>query len=950
MTASVHWRTPSLAANDSRGLPVRQVAYLRSVAGAAAQALITRQHHDTVGRLVEQWDPRLFESASKPNLCTIYRLSGEAIHVDSVDAGWRLSLPGVAGEVRQRWDARGNQWQTTYDHQLRVIALQENAQPNVERFTYADVTADAGHNLRGQLIAQIDPSGSLSVDSYSLAGQALIDHRAFAGGPSYRSRRTFSALGVVLEQTDAQDHQQLFGYDIAGQLKQVHLRLDPAGAVQAILSDAHYNAAGQLIEQHTGNGVVSTWDYNPANGWLSRQQARLPDQPAVQNRSYRYDRVGNVLAIDDLAFTPVFFANQRVDGHRAFSYDSLYQLISATGFETETPNLRPGLPTPVTPIDTGNLYNYARRYEYDAGGNLTTLRHVRAGNNHTQTLRIAPDSNRGVRWAEGDPAPVFDDHFDAHGNLRLLQNGQPLTWNSRDQLAVARLVERSGGQNDEETYVYSQGQRISKRLVTQAQAVSHVRQVRYLPGLEIRTLDDAEELHVITLGNVRCLHWVKGKPAAIEQNQLRYSLDDHLGSSTLELDRNGALISQEIYYPFGGTAWWAARSAVEVDYKTIRYSGKEMDVSGLYYYGARYYAPWLQRWVSSDPGGDVDGLNLYGFVGNNPLRYVDPEGGAKAESVITLYAGFISMLGGFTETTRQQLHGVVRQKNIKRNLMMNFASAATFGILGYEVGNIGGGQVGQLIADVPHATSVGGTSRLPYIEAATGGNLGGDIAGSMTDSLTELGGALADKTQRLGGRAANLAGNMGRVGPLIPQTSTMSVAAIDSALGIPDAANEIQPIWNSIKDELIHPALDSILNPDFAVGRALGAWISILPGALNVFQRAVEAEDIKNRLDPVKIAKIESMFAEWESATLQRSAWMEAAFDALGSNVVHLDPGPNGARAPITRAGLQQATTETLHSIRHLQGVMTDYKVAGSTDNQFSLKQRMAGARKTSRR
>ncbi|WP_306108882.1 RHS repeat-associated core domain-containing protein, partial [Pseudomonas sp. ANT_H12B] len=58
-------------------------------------------------------------------------------------------------------------------------------------------------------------------------------------------------------------------------------------------------------------------------------------------------------------------------------------------------------------------------------------------------------------------------------------------------------------------------------------------------------------------------------------------------------------------------------------YKTVRYSGKEMDVSGLYYYGLRYYAPWLQRWVSADPAGDVDGLNLYAMVSNSPISFVD---------------------------------------------------------------------------------------------------------------------------------------------------------------------------------------------------------------------------------------------------------------------------------------------------------------------------------------
>ncbi|WP_310886500.1 RHS repeat-associated core domain-containing protein, partial [Pseudomonas cichorii] len=102
--------------------------------------------------------------------------------------------------------------------------------------------------------------------------------------------------------------------------------------------------------------------------------------------------------------------------------------------------------------------------------------------------------------------------------------------------------------------------------------------------------------------------------------------NDHLGSNTLELDQQGNLISQESYYPFGGTAWWAARSAVEAKYKTVRYSGKERDASGLYYYGFRYYAPWLQRWINPDPAGNVNGLNLFSFVANAPITHTDVDG------------------------------------------------------------------------------------------------------------------------------------------------------------------------------------------------------------------------------------------------------------------------------------------------------------------------------------
>ncbi|WP_210685730.1 hypothetical protein, partial [Pseudomonas sp. MWU347] len=65
------------------------MAYLRAVVGAEVECQINRQRHDSNGRLIEQWDPRL----PVPCLTTVYRLNGEALKIDSVDAGWRLSLP-----------------------------------------------------------------------------------------------------------------------------------------------------------------------------------------------------------------------------------------------------------------------------------------------------------------------------------------------------------------------------------------------------------------------------------------------------------------------------------------------------------------------------------------------------------------------------------------------------------------------------------------------------------------------------------------------------------------------------------------------------------------------------------------------------------------------------------------------------------------------------------------
>jgi insecticidal toxin complex protein TccC len=642
MTNKVDWNTPSVTANDGRGLAVCQLVYLRSVPGGPVETHITRQCFDTLGRLVEQRDARL-ANAPRPNLSTIYDLAGQPVNVDSVDAGRRTHLKGLAGETLQSWDGRGTHWRTTYDNQLRVLSLEESGQGVVDTYTYATSLTDPSHNLRGQMIRRTDPSGALDCHSCSLRGEPLLDSRTITDAGTFASSRTYSPHGAVLTQTDAGDHRQQMFYDIAGQLKKSQLRLKPGDDAKPILEGSRYNAAGQIIEQQTGNGVVSTWAYDEADGRLTTSTAGVPGQDPLQHFEYIYDRVGNALRIDDLTFKPVYFNNQRINGRREFTYNSLYQLTSATGHDATPGSDLPGRPLP---NDPNNFLNYKQHYTYDSGGNQIKLTHERAVDGYTHQMLIDPNSNRGVRHKEGDPTPDFDSLFDRHGNLQMSGPGRPLHWNSRDQLGSATLVDRDDGTNDEETYRYSQGMRIFKRHETHTSSTTHFHQVIYLPGLEIRTRDNGEELHVIAVpggrGSVRCLHWVSKKPDGIDQDQLRYSLDDHLGSSLMELDQTARLVSYEGYYPFGGTAWLLADSALEVSYKTLRYSGKEMDVCGLCYYGLRYYAPWLQRWINPDPLGTVDGLNLYQMVGNNPVNFIDNQGGVKSEPQVSIPMGSLS--------------------------------------------------------------------------------------------------------------------------------------------------------------------------------------------------------------------------------------------------------------------------------------------------------------------
>jgi RHS repeat-associated protein len=115
--------------------------------------------------------------------------------------------------------------------------------------------------------------------------------------------------------------------------------------------------------------------------------------------------------------------------------------------------------------------------------------------------------------------------------------------------------------------------------------------------------------------------------ADVERTLVRYQLSDRLGSALVELDEAAAILSYEEYHPFGSTAYQAVRSALEASPKRYRHTGRERDVeTGFSYHGARYYAPWLGRWASTDPAGTVDGPNLYRYARNNPVRLTDPQG------------------------------------------------------------------------------------------------------------------------------------------------------------------------------------------------------------------------------------------------------------------------------------------------------------------------------------
>ncbi len=98
-------------------------------------------------------------------------------------------------------------------------------------------------------------------------------------------------------------------------------------------------------------------------------------------------------------------------------------------------------------------------------------------------------------------------------------------------------------------------------------------------------------------------------------------LTDALGSTVALADATGTIQTQYTYEPFGNTT-----VSGQVNANPYQYTGREDDGTGLYFYRARYYSPTVQRFISEDPIGMGGGINVYAYVGNNPVNFVDPLG------------------------------------------------------------------------------------------------------------------------------------------------------------------------------------------------------------------------------------------------------------------------------------------------------------------------------------
>ena len=334
-------------------------------------------------------------------------------------------------------------------------------------------------------------------------------------------------------------------------------------------------------ENKVGSTVISSYDYsvNALGQRTAVDTAGTAFAAGERDRTWTYDALGQVTAESDANNTAY---------HRGFAYDAIGNRLAS--IEGSTDPTQPGATT-YTPtalnqysqISAPSVPSVVPTYD-DDGNQLASQIRPLGASGFESCLFVWDGENRLIEIK------------DATGTNILAQ----YTYDSQSR-RIARTVAGTALAT-----IYDGWNPIAEYSGTPATGYSL--QASYSWGLDLS-------------GSMQGAGGVGGLLSVTSGSTSFYPTYDGNGNVGEYLDAAGAIAAHYEYDAFGNVIFSSGTSAASFQH---RFSTKPQDAeSGLYYYGYRYYDPVMGRWPSRDPIGERGGVNLYGFIGNASIYYID---------------------------------------------------------------------------------------------------------------------------------------------------------------------------------------------------------------------------------------------------------------------------------------------------------------------------------------
>jgi RHS repeat-associated protein len=649
-----HDNTPAVIYLDSLARPFLTLTHNKT---RRTNESLQEEYFATRSELDIQGNTRLISDArGNPVMTRKYDMLGNVTFQRNIDAGDRWILHDAGINRLVEWDSRYQSLSYQYDalqRPLKRIIISGSSKKTVEQFEYGEGLADAKErNLRGKEYKHFDTAGITVTEMIDFKGnivrhslQLIRDYKTepdWEKSPQletdiYVSETRYDALNRPVRIQLPDGTAFLPGYNEANLLNFLDAAIKGSASTTSFISNIDYNAKAQRERIQYGNNTTTRYDYDPKTYRMARLITTAENGSRIlQDLNYTFDPAGNLTRQLDNAQKTIFYGGQQIEAQSDYRYDALYRLVEAGGREHSgqvvtdvSDNFNDNWSRlSLQPNSPFQLRNYTQKYFYDGSGNILKMQHI-AGNpgNWTRTYQYDPTGNHLIKTSVGGQS--FGYSYNENGSIVSMPHLPRIDRNFKEEMQHVSLI--GGG---EAWYVYdSKGQRVRKVIEKQDGTLE---ERIYLGSLEIyrkrsgNTISlERETLHVMD-GKQRIAMIetrTKGNDGTAKQ-LIRYQYHNHLGSSTLELDEAAHIISFEEYHPFGTSAVMATDASRQIPPGRYRYTGMERDEeTGLNYFGARYYVPWLGIWTTTDPDlNKYPAISPYCFVLNNPVKFYDPDG------------------------------------------------------------------------------------------------------------------------------------------------------------------------------------------------------------------------------------------------------------------------------------------------------------------------------------
>jgi RHS repeat-associated protein len=541
--------------------------------GVPGGVRITKTYaYDAAGNLIKSTDQAARSTSYEYDAANrLVKVTDPALKVTQYEYNGRSQMTAVIDALNQRYDytydSLGRLTQTTRGG-VSMSYVYDAMGNRTQRTDYNGARTTYAFDAVNRIIKITYPNAITSVYTYNKLSRLLTATNA-------TGKVTLHYNGMMRVDTTTDVFGQVLNYTFDANGNRTAMSFDTTTA-----ATYQYDPLNRLTTITDGAGAVFGYGYD-ATGKVSSRT--LPNGIVS---TYQYNGVGRLMRLQDtLGATTIAdtqykysapgYITQQIDlgGTHAYTYDNMNRLLGAT---------YPGQTT--------------ESYRYDAVGNRTTS-HLSASHGYQPFNKLVSTStgtysydNNGNMLTKTDSTGTWAYTWDYENRLTQATRQDGVTVSYKYD-ALGRRVQRTPSNAASTNYIYD-GQEVVKDIISDGNAVDYLNG----PGIDNKL-----------------------RQTRTPTGRTFYYTQDHLGSTKTLTDTTGAVWENMTYDSFGGGA-----GNVRTRYG---YMGRERDeLTGLYYYRARWYDPQVGRFTSEDPIAFEGGVNWYAFVSNSPVNFTDPSG------------------------------------------------------------------------------------------------------------------------------------------------------------------------------------------------------------------------------------------------------------------------------------------------------------------------------------